>query len=72
MAKILAVKLPRQLESLDTADKVEPLRAISGYKLHALTGDLKGSFSIWVTGNYRLIFRFEDGDVYDLNFIDYH
>ncbi|MBN9125087.1 MAG: type II toxin-antitoxin system RelE/ParE family toxin [Nitrosospira sp.] len=42
-----------------------------GYRLHPLTGDLKGFWSIRVTGNWRIIFRFENGAVRDLDLIDY-
>ena len=43
-----------------------------GYRMHALRGKLKGYWSISVTGNWRIIFRFEDGDIYDVNLVDYH
>lgn len=65
-------KIRRILEALDTAKTLEPLRAIPGYKLHGLSGDLKGFWSIWVTGNYRVIFKMENENVYDVYYIDYH
>jgi proteic killer suppression protein len=37
-----------------------------------LKGDLAGYWSLTVTGNWRLIFRFEDGDAFDLDLLDYH
>lgn len=43
-----------------------------GYHFHALSGDLKGFHSVRVTGNYRIIFRFEEGNVYDVDYVDYH
>ena len=43
-----------------------------GYRLHPLKGRLKGYWSISISGNWRVIFRFEDGDAYDVDLIDYH
>ena len=50
------------------------LRAMNlpGYRLHALKGDLKGFRSITVRANWRIIFRFEDEDAFDVELIDYH
>ena len=45
---------------------------LPGYRLHPLKGDLKGSWSITISGNWRIIFRFEEGDVYDVDLVDYH
>ena len=42
------------------------------YRLHALKGKLKGDWSVTVRANWRIIFRFEDGDVHDVELIDYH
>jgi proteic killer suppression protein len=65
-------KIKRILSALNTAKTLEPLRMIPGYKLHPLSGDLKGFWSVWVSGNYRIYFRFGDGNVYDINYSDYH
>jgi proteic killer suppression protein len=65
-------KITRILEALDTAKTLDPLRAITGYKLHALTGGLKGHWSVTVTGNYRITFRFEAESAFDVDYIDYH
>lgn len=65
-------KIRRILTVLDTIKTLEPVRQIPGYKLHSLSGDLKGYWSISITGNYRIIFRFENENVYDVNYIDYH
>jgi len=43
-----------------------------GWRLHPLTGDLKGFWSVSVSGNWRPIFRFENGDARDLDLVDYH
>jgi proteic killer suppression protein len=45
---------------------------LPGYRLHALKGDMKGFWSIWISANWRIIFRFEDGDALDVDLIDYH
>lgn len=45
---------------------------LPGYRLHALKGDLKGFWSVRVSGNWRIIFRLKDGDAFDVNLIDYH
>lgn len=59
------------LAQLDVATTVEAMR-ISNYRLHALKGDLKGYWSITVKANWRIIFRFETGNIYDVELIDYH
>lgn len=43
-----------------------------GFDLHQLKGDLRGFWAVKVSGNWRLIFKFKDGDAFDLNLIDYH
>lgn len=45
---------------------------LPGYRLHPLKGDLKGFWSINVRANWRIIFRFEGADVFDVELIDYH
>ena len=65
-------KIRRILSALNAAKSLEPLRMVPGYKLHPLSGELKEFWSVWVTGNYRIYFRFEDGNVFDINYSDYH
>jgi proteic killer suppression protein len=43
-----------------------------GSKFHPLTGNFKGFYSVWVNGNWRIVFRFEDGEAKDVDLIDYH
>lgn len=45
---------------------------IPGLKLHQLKGDLAGFYAVSVSGNWRVIFRFEDGQAIDVDLIDYH
>jgi len=40
--------------------------------LHPLQGDLKGYYALWVSGNWRVTFRFDGRDVTDVNYLDYH
>ena len=59
------------LAQLDVASSPEAMR-IPNYRLHALKGDLKSYWSVTVKTNWRIIFRFEGEDVYDVELIDYH
>jgi len=45
---------------------------LQSLRLHQLKGDRAGIWSVRVTGNWRITFRFEDGDAYILNYEDYH
>jgi len=45
---------------------------MTSFRLHALKGDRKGFWSVTVRANWRIIFRFEDGDADDVELIDYH
>ena len=59
------------LALLDVADSPLAMR-LPGYRLHALKGDRRGYWSVSVSGNWRIIFRFEGQDVHDVELIDYH
>ena len=59
------------LAQLDVASAPEAMR-LPHYRLHALKGKLKGYWSVTVKANWRIIFRFEGKDVYDVELIDYH
>jgi toxin HigB-1 len=43
-----------------------------GFRLHPLKGELKGFWAVTVRANWRVIFRFAEGDVLDLDYVDYH
>ena len=65
-------KLGSILAALDAAQRIDQLDN-PGYRLHRLEGgDFAGLWSIRVTGNWRLVFRFEDGEVVDVDLLDYH
>ncbi|MCY4485322.1 MAG: type II toxin-antitoxin system RelE/ParE family toxin [Spirochaetaceae bacterium] len=43
-----------------------------GFRLHPLKGDRAGEWSVRVSGNWRVVFRFEGGEVVDVDLVDYH
>ena len=45
---------------------------LPGYRLHPLKGSLKGMWSVTVSSNWRIVFRFGDGDEFDVDLVDYH
>jgi proteic killer suppression protein len=45
---------------------------LPGLRLHSLKGELKGHWAVWVSENWRVTFRFEAGDAYDVDYLDYH
>jgi toxin HigB-1 len=67
-------KLRKLLFALETAQDIEQVRRFPGWKLHPLKGELKGFWSLTVTGNWRLIFRYHDATktVSDIDLTDYH
>ncbi|MBI1865720.1 MAG: type II toxin-antitoxin system RelE/ParE family toxin [Nitrospirae bacterium] len=62
----------RKLEYVDLAARLEDLRIPPGNRLHTLAQDRKGQHSISVNDQWRICFRFVDGDAYDVEFCDYH
>jgi len=66
-----AGRLRLQFAALDTAQGIEDME-VPGYQLHPLKGRAKNRWSIWVSGNWRLTFEFKDGNVYILDYEDYH
>ena len=62
----------RKLEYVDLALRLEDLRAPPGNRLHALKGDRQGQHAIAVNDQWRICFRFTDGDAYDVEICDYH
>lgn len=66
-----AVKLIDQLTALHTAMFVDDMD-LPGWRLHELKGKLKGHWAITVNRNWRIVFRFENGDAYVVNYEDYH
>jgi len=66
-----AIKLNDQLTALHTASTVDDVD-IPGWRLHPLKGSKKNFWSIVVNKNWRLVFKFEDGHAYVVNYEDYH
>ena len=68
----IARRALRKLEALQVAAVLADLRVPPGNRLHALRGDRVGQHAIAVNDQWRICFRFEDGDAYDVEFCDYH
>ena len=64
-------RIRRVLAALDAAATIEALNQPSLH-LHALKGDLKGFWAVTIRANWRIVFRFEDGNAFDVDFMDYH
>ncbi|MGA9623258.1 MAG: type II toxin-antitoxin system RelE/ParE family toxin [Bryobacteraceae bacterium] len=65
------VKLRDILVRLDASGSVADMD-VPGFKLHPLKGDRRGFWAITLRANWRVIFRFEDGDALDVDYVDYH
>jgi proteic killer suppression protein len=68
----LAQRVRRILTALLSAESIEGLEGPPGWRIHQLTGDRAGTWSISVSGNWRITFRVEGEAVTDLNLEDYH
>lgn len=66
-----ATRLQNMLGFLNQARQVHDM-ALPGYDLHPLKGGMKGHWAMKVNGNWRIIFRFEDGHAYVVDYLDYH
>ncbi len=67
-----AEKLRRMLTFLENMANASELHGIPVWKAHLLRGDRKGTWSLFVTRNWRLTFRIEADEIRDLNLEDYH
>ena len=67
----MVVRIRSILTALDAARSIEALDRPS-FRLHPLKGELAGFFAVAVRANWRIIFRFENGNVLDVDFLDYH
>ncbi len=65
------VKLRDILARLDAARAVADMD-MPGFRLHPLKSEFKGSWSVTVRANWRVIFRFADHDAFDVDYVDYH
>lgn len=64
-------RLQLMLNRMNAASTLKDMDA-PGYHLHALKGDLKSFHAVRVSGNWRLIFRYENGKFCDVDYVDYH
>jgi proteic killer suppression protein len=68
----LAQRAARKLEYVDLATRLDDLKVPPRNRLHALEGNRKGQHAISVNDQWRICFRFIDGDAFDVQFCDYH
>jgi toxin HigB-1 len=66
-----AARLRLQLTALEHATAPTDMNA-PGWRLHRLTGDRTGFHAVSVSGNWRLVFRFDGMDAVDVDYVDYH
>ncbi len=66
-----ADKIVRMLDVLDSISRPQDAN-IPGYRFHGLTGERAGTYSLTVTGNWRITFQFDGEHVTDVDLEDYH
>ncbi len=64
-------RILRILDRLEASEVIEDM-ALPGFYLHKLSGNRKDIWSIKISGNWRLTFKFEAGNAFDINLEDYH
>lgn len=64
-------KIRRIIFALDNATDIKDMD-LPGFRIHPLSGNLKEFWSVTVSGNWRIIFRFKNSDVFDVDLVDYH
>lgn len=62
----------RKLRQLDSAVVLNDMNSPPGNRLEALKGDRKGQHSVRINDQWRLCFRWQNGDAYDVEIVDYH
>ena len=62
----------RKLEYVDLASRIDDLKVPPGNRLHQLGGNREGQYAIRINDQWRICFRFVDGDAYDVEITDYH
>ena len=68
----LIEKIRDILTALQEASSPSEVALFPGWRVHRLKGRLGGSWSVTVSGNWRIVFRFDQGQAFDVDFIDYH
>jgi proteic killer suppression protein len=64
-------KIARILDALDAVTSENDIKAL-GSGIHQLSGNMKDFWSIKISANYRIVFRFEAGNILDVDYLDYH
>nr|WP_083331382.1 type II toxin-antitoxin system RelE/ParE family toxin [Nitrosomonas eutropha] len=72
MTPDIVKRTSRKREYVDLATCLEDLRVPPSNRLHVLGGDRKGQYSISINDQWRICFRFVEGDAYDVEVCDYH
>ncbi len=67
----VARRAARKLEYINLAEQLEDLKVPPGNRLHPLSGNRQGQHAIAINDQWRICFRFEDGDAYDVEVCDY-
>jgi len=65
------VRIRKILALLETSESIEDMN-LPGLDLHQLKGDRKGEWAVKVSGNWRITFKLEKSDAFDINYEDYH
>ena len=68
----VAARAARKLEYVDLATSLNDLKVPPGNRLHSLKDDRRGQHAIAINAQWRICFRFVDGDAYDVEVCDYH
>ncbi len=68
----IARRAKRKLEALNAASRLEDMRVPPSNRLETLRGDLKRFHSVRINDQWRVIFKWQDGDAYEVKIIDYH
>ncbi len=67
----LATRIRQLLTDLETANTPRQMN-LPGYRLHPLKGNRRGQWSVEVSGNWRIVFRFKEGEAVEVDLVDYH
>ena len=67
----MLVRIKIILSALNATEDIAGMN-LPTFRFHALKGSLSGFFAVTVRANWRIVFRFEDGNAFDVDFIDYH
>ena len=68
----IRVRAAKRLTQLNAATRIEDLRLPPSNQLEVLRGDRKGQWSIRINNQWRVCFRFDKGDAFDVEIADYH